>query len=90
MVAEAGLVVGGRIGQVIKFRVRKLPDYAVVVGDIEDGGDVDTDNPDDIPNAFAGKEKEYFRGNNSELLLGKNKVYDNAEEFLETIKKELI
>ena len=29
---------------------------------------------DDIPNAFAGKEKEYFRGNNSELLLGKNKV----------------
>ena len=60
-------------GQVIKFRVRKLPDYAVVVGDIEDGGDVDPDNPD-IPNAFAGKEKEYFRGNNSELLLGKNKV----------------
>ena len=58
----------------IKFRVRKLPDYAVVVGDIEDGGEVDPDNPDDIPNAFAGKEKEYFRGNNSELLLGKNKV----------------
>jgi hypothetical protein len=49
-------------------------DYVVVVGDIEDGGDVDPDNPDDIPNAFAGKEKEYFRGNNSELLLGKNKV----------------
>ena len=23
-----------------------------------------------ITNAFAGKEKEYFRGNNSELLLG--------------------
>jgi hypothetical protein len=39
-----------------------------------DGGDVDPDNPDDISNAFAGKEKEYFRGNNSELLLGKNKV----------------
>lgn len=27
-------------GQVIKFRVRKLPDYAVVVGDIEDGGEL--------------------------------------------------
>lgn len=61
-------------GQVIKFRVRKLPDYAVVMGDIEDGGDVNPDDPDDILNAFAGKEKEYFRGNNSELLLGKNKV----------------
>lgn len=29
------------IGQVIKFRVNRLPDYACIRGDIEDGGDVD-------------------------------------------------
>ncbi len=29
------------IGQVIKFRINQLPDYAIIRGDIEDGGDPD-------------------------------------------------
>ena len=40
------------------MRVRKLGDYGVVVGDIEDGGDVEGDNGDDMGNGFGGKEKE--------------------------------
>lgn len=58
------------IGQIIKFRVTRLPDYAVVLGDVIDAGDPGEEG--DIKNAFAGKEGEYFRDKNSALLLGKN------------------
>ena len=61
------------MGQIVKFRINKLPDYAVVIGDdIEDAGDVNPDDESDIKNGFAGSEGEYFRDKNSEVLVGKN------------------
>lgn len=60
-------------GQIVKFRMNKLPEYSVIVGDdIEDAGDTDPDNPEDVTNGFAGSEGEYFRGKNSEIFAGKN------------------
>ena len=60
-------------GQIMKFRVNKLPEYSAVIGDdIEDAGDVNPDDPSDIKKGFAGSEGEYFRGNDSEILMGKN------------------
>ena len=60
-------------GQIMKFRVNKIPEYSAVIGDdIEDAGDVNPDDPSDIKNGFAGSEGEYFRGNDSEILVGKN------------------
>lgn len=58
-------------GQVVKFRVNKLPDYAVVIGDdVEHGGEVNPDDPTDILEGFAGSEGEYFRDKNSEIFAG--------------------
>lgn len=62
------------IGQTMKFRVNRLPDYAIIMGDVEDGGDVDPDNPEIPMNAFCGSEGELFRGNNTELFLGKQPI----------------
>lgn len=62
------------IGQTMKFRVNRLPDYAIISGDVEDGGDVDPDNPEIPMNAFCGSEGELFRGNNTELFLGKQPI----------------
>lgn len=62
------------IGQTMKFRVNRLPDYAIIRGDVEDGGDVDPDNPEIPMNAFYGSEGEPFRGNNTELFLGKQPI----------------
>jgi hypothetical protein len=62
------------IGQTMKFRVNRLPDYAIIRGDVEDGGDVDPDNPEIPMNAFCGSEGEPFRGNNTELFLGKQPI----------------
>lgn len=60
-------------GQIVKFRINKIPEYAIVVGDnIEDAGDVNLENPEDITNGFAGSEGEYFRDKNSEIFAGKN------------------
>ena len=62
------------IGQTMKFRVNRLPDYAIIRGDVEDGGDVDPDNPEIPTNTFCGSEGEPFRGNNTELFLGKQPI----------------
>ena len=62
------------IGQTMKFRVNRLPDYAIIRGDVEDGGDVDPDNPEIPMNTFCGSEGEPFRGNNTELFLGKQPI----------------
>lgn len=62
------------IGQTMKFRVNRLPDYAIILGDVEDGGDVDPDKPEIPMNAFCGSEGELFRGNNTELFLGKQPI----------------
>ena len=59
------------IGQTLKFRVNHLPIYGIVMGNVEDGGDVDPDNPDDIKYAFAGSEGIYFCDINREYFLGK-------------------
>lgn len=59
------------IGQVIKFRVNHLPLFAQILGDIEDGGDPNPDDPNDILNAFAGSEGEYFCSKDSEYFIGK-------------------
>ena len=56
------------VGQILKIRLDKMPNYAVVMGDVEDAGDIDPDNPDDIPNAFATQDMEYFRSGNSEIF----------------------
>lgn len=56
------------IGQILKIRLDKMPTYAVVMGDVEDAGDIDPENPDDIPNAFATQDMEYFRSGNSEIF----------------------
>lgn len=56
------------VGQILKIRLDKMPSYAVVMGDIEDAGDIDPENPDDIPNAFATQDMEYFRSGNSEIF----------------------
>lgn len=56
------------VGQILKIRLDKMPSYAVVMGDVEDAGDIDPDNPDDIPNAFATQDMEYFRSGNSEIF----------------------
>ena len=59
------------IGQVIKFRINQLPDYAIIRGDIEDGGDPDPEHP---MNAFCGKEGEPFRDKNSDFFCGKQVI----------------
>lgn len=56
------------IGQIVKVRVDKLPDYALAMGDIEDAGDIDPDDPSNIPNAFATQDMEYFRSGSSEIF----------------------
>ena len=56
------------VGQIIKVRLDKLPDYALVMGNVEDAGDIDPDDPDNIPNAFASSDGEYFRSGSSEIF----------------------
>lgn len=56
------------IGQILKIRIDKLPDYALAMGDIEDAGDIDPDDPSNIPNAFATQDLEYFRSGSSEIF----------------------
>lgn len=60
------------VGQIVKFRLNKLPEYAILLGDIEDAGDVNPEDPEDILNGFAGSEGVYFRCRNSEIFVGKN------------------
>lgn len=61
------------VGQILKFRVNKLPDNAIIIGDdLEDAGDINPDDPDDILNGFAGSEGEYFRDIYSEVFAGKS------------------
>lgn len=60
------------VGQILKVRIDKLPDYAVVMGDVEDAGDIDPNDPDNIPNAFASKDLEYFRSGTSEIFCFKS------------------
>ena len=62
------------IGQVIKFRINQLPDYAIIRGDIEDGGDPDPEHPDIPMNAFCGKDGEPFRDKNSDFFCGKQVI----------------
>lgn len=62
------------IGQVIKFRINQLPDYAIIRGDIEDGGDTNPEHPDIPMNAFCGKEGEPFRDKNSDFFCGKQVI----------------
>lgn len=56
------------VGQILKIRLDKMPSYAVVMGDVVDAGDIDPENPDDIPNALATQDMEYFRSGNSEIF----------------------
>lgn len=60
------------IGQVIKVRVNKLPLFGYIIGDVEDAGDTNPDNPNDLINAFAGIEEVYFTGSDAGFFLGKN------------------
>lgn len=60
------------IGQAVKVRVNKLPLFGFILGDVEDGGDTNPVNPEDLTNAFAGMEEEYFMGSDAGYFLGKN------------------
>lgn len=59
------------IGQTYKLRVNKLPIFGIIIGNVEDMGDPNPDDPNDIPNAFAGNEGEYFMGREGSYFLGK-------------------
>ena len=60
------------VGQIVKFRINKLPSYAIIQGDdLTDAGDTNPDDPTDLVNAFAGSEGEYFRGKDTEIYAGK-------------------
>lgn len=60
------------IGQVIKVRVNKLPLFGYIIGDVEDAGDTNPDDLNDLTNAFAGIEEVYFAGSDAGFFLGKN------------------
>lgn len=60
------------VGQIVKFRINKLPSYAVIMGDdLTDAGDINPDELEDVVNAFAGLDGEYFRGSDTEIFAGK-------------------
>ena len=60
------------VGQIVKFRINKLPSYAIIQGDdLTDAGDTNPDDPEDLVNAFAGSDGEYFRGKDTEIYAGK-------------------
>lgn len=61
------------VGQVMKFRINKLPVNAVIMGDdITDAGDPNPDNPEDISNGFASSDGVYFCSGNSEIFAFSN------------------
>lgn len=62
------------IGQVVKVRVNKLPLFGFILGDIEDAGDSNPTNPEDLTNAFAGMEEVYFMGSDAGYFVGKNQL----------------
>lgn len=62
------------IGQVVKVRVNKLPLFGFILGDIEDAGDSNPTNPEDLTNAFAGMEEVYFMGSDASYFVGKNQL----------------
>ena len=59
------------IGQTYKLRLNKIPLFGIILGDVIDMGDPNPDDPNDIPNAFAGSEGEYFMGREGAYFLGK-------------------
>lgn len=60
------------VGQIVKFRINKLPTYAIIQGDeLTDAGDTNPEDPTDVVNGFAGSEGEYFRGKDTEIFAGK-------------------
>lgn len=61
------------IGQIVKFRINKLPILGTIIGEeVQDAGDVNQDNPNDILNGFAGSEGTYFLSTDGEIFAGKN------------------
>lgn len=60
------------IGQVVKIRVNRLPIFGFIIGDVEDAGDTNPSIPEDLTNAFAGMEEEYFAGSDAGYFIGKN------------------
>lgn len=60
------------VGQVVKFRVNKLPAYAVIIGeDVVDAGNPNPEEILDVVEGFAGSEGEYFRGIDTQIFAGK-------------------
>lgn len=60
------------IGQVIKIRLNHKPLFGVILGDIEDAGHSNPENPEDLQNAFACIGGDYFCGSEASYFLGKN------------------
>lgn len=68
-------------GAILKFRFNKLPDYGVVMGEAENLGDIDPDNPEDITNAFAGSEGVYFQDIDSEYFVGRSRSLNTNPNY---------
>lgn len=60
------------IGQAYKLRLNKLPLFGTIIGDIEDLGDPNPDDPLDMPNAFADINEELFMDNGGSYFFVKN------------------
>lgn len=67
-----GFIKEPAIGQVVKIRVNKLPVFGFVIGDVEDAGDTNPSDSNDLTNAFAGMEEVYFMGSDAGFFIGKN------------------
>lgn len=67
-----GIIRQPAIGQVVKIRVNKLPLFGYIIGDIEDAGDINSEDLNYLTNAFAGMEEEYFCGSDAGYFIGKN------------------
>lgn len=59
------------IGYAYKIQVNKKPTFGLVLGDIEDLGDPNPDDPNDMANAFSGNDGSYFMGKDGQYFFGK-------------------
>lgn len=60
------------IGQAYKVRVNKLPSFALVHGEVEDMGDPNPEDSNDLMNAFCGSEGEFFMGKEGHYFICKH------------------
>ena len=62
---------GPFIGQAYKVQVNKAPIFGIIMGNIDDLGDPNPDDPNDLVNAFAGSNGDYFMGKDGQYFFGR-------------------